>query len=476
MLLVSAMTVGALHLDGRITSGAGSTDLCASLPSARASAKICIVRGPLLRVGRWILEPVLRVLLLGILALIWIVAYLSARYKVHRRGGAWHAIDNADIAGTPLPPLRTSSGESLASVTLQASADWSDTDRVFGYSAYGHTAYDADARDDIGRAHELASSAMVRPDELDTDAGSFLPDDDTIWDHFELDNPAVRNRFQSRVPLGRLLLNLRLCMYCESPLSLGCTDRLPRPGAFSCSWQYYTGRCGQCGWWYVTHLEHDGGSIIADLYAYNHAHAVMRRFDALALDTPLELAREFLARNPHKMARFDPFRFEDLLADCLRDVFSDANVIKVGGRKDGGIDIKAVTMGGETTLIQIKRHADFSKSEGVRAIRELQGVMLQRGIPRGMVITTAHGFSPQAQREAARPSRFWECYSMDLLTLADVKDLLGPPGVIAASPWEAHGIRLDVVDPAWSGSNEWIDWAVLPPRVRDHGWGSPWRW
>lgn len=125
-------------------------------------------------------------------------------------------------------------------------------------------------------------------------------------------------------------------------------------------------------------------------------------------------------------------------------------------------------------LIQVKRHADFTKAESVKTVRELQGVMLQRGVPRGMIITTARGFSAQARAEAARATRFLQCYSMELLTLADVKDLLGAPAVRDVSPWRAHGITLDVVKPRWTGSDDWIDWAVLPVRVRDHGLGSAW--
>ena len=373
-----------------------------------------------------------------------------------------------------IPPA---AGTGSASVKVQMSAavaTSSDADCVFAFSTYGHTAYHANADDADGDAHELASLDVLGPEPMGGLRSPMGFDDAAIWDIFELDDPAVRHRFCTAVPLGRLILNLRLCMYCGSPLSLGCTDRLRRPGTFFCYWRYYTGRCDYCGWWYVTHMAHDAGDIIDDQYVYRHAHAVMRRFDPFALDTPLRLAREFLARNPHKLARFDPFRFEDLLVACLQDVFSDGTIIKVGGRKDGGVDIKAVTIGGDTTLIQVKRRSDFSKSEGVQTVRELQGVMLQHGVPRGMVITTARGFSPQSRVEAARPSAFWECYSMDLLTLTDIRDLLGPPSVREASPWGAHGIRLDVVDPGWIGRDDWIDWAVLPPRVCDHGWGFPW--
>jgi hypothetical protein len=49
-------------------------------------------------------------------------------------------------------------------------------------------------------------------------------------------------------------------------------------------------------------------------------------------------------------------------------VMGDCEVVHLGGRKDGGIDIKAVRGDGRTTLIQVKRRSDFGRREGVQVI------------------------------------------------------------------------------------------------------------
>ena len=150
------------------------------------------------------------------------------------------------------------------------------------------------------------------------------------------------------------------------------------------------------------------------------------------------------------------------MAECLIDVFGDGEIIKLGGRKDGGVDIKAVRSDGETTLVQVKRRADFSKKEGVITVRELHGVMLRERIPRGMIISTAHDSSPAARDEVAQTRRALRHYSMELLPLADVVSLLGGPAAPTERPWEQSGIRLDQNAPGWPGCETWIDRSALP--------------
>jgi hypothetical protein len=396
--------------------------------------------------------------------LIW--SYLKARWRLRSRGV---------LCVAPGSPSRVSALNRLRTARVGSDADAPD-EYVFGYEAVAYTKCVSHAEDEEGRAYVLASSRTSIPAES-KEPGN---EDRRIWKLFDLDQAAVRAHFRDEFLLGRLLINLRVCMYCCSPLVHGQTDDqriFGRGGPFFLGnhWRYYTGLCPGCGWWYVTHLHEETGDIIDDVHNFSHAYATMRRYDPYAIDTPLALARDYLARNQHRLARFDPYRFEELLTECLREVFGDADIVKLGGRKDGGIDIKAVRTGGDTTLIQVKRRADFSKREGVRAVRELHGVMLRDGVPRGMVITTARDFTRQAREEVARAGRHLEHYSMELLPLADVMALLGPPRACASSPWAAHGIRLDQAMPAWGGEEDWVDRTAVPGEVAGQAWGSPWR-
>ncbi|HWB69055.1 MAG TPA: restriction endonuclease [Solirubrobacterales bacterium] len=289
--------------------------------------------------------------------------------------------------------------------------------------------------------------------------------DADTWDRYGLADPEVREWYRGHTQLGRVLAKGRHCIYCNYPLRRRKTFPL-RMLEHSRSWNYVTSTCSNCGWWCVTHLfEEDSWFFWKE--QYTHAYAVMQRYDPLALDTPLRLAREYLSRNQHKLARVDPFHFEDLVADSLAEVYGDAEIIKVGGRKDRGIDIKAVRTDGGTTLIQVKRRSDFSRSEAVQTVRELHGVMLREDTPHGMVITTARDFSPAAREEVAQARRTLSGYSMELLPLADVVELLSTPGEASDSPWSRCGIRLDVAEPEWELSEDWIERAALPPGLAD---------
>lgn len=282
-----------------------------------------------------------------------------------------------------------------------------------------------------------------------------------IWGEFRLDDPDERRRYREQVQLGRVLARAKHCLYCNAALRKSFTREL-RFSERTFGWRYIVATCDVCGWWCVTHLIQEESWYFWS-EAYRHAFAALKRYDPLAVETPLALARDYLARNPHKLARFDPFRFEDLMAECLTEVFGDGEVVKLGGRQDGGLDIKAIRSNGETTLVQVKRRADFSKKEGVVTVRELHGVMLREGVPRGMIITTAHDFSRAARDEVAQTRRTLHHYSMELLPLADVVSLLGVPAAPIKRPWEQHGIRLDEQVPGWpNGGRMWIDRSALP--------------
>jgi hypothetical protein len=275
-----------------------------------------------------------------------------------------------------------------------------------------------------------------------------------------------KGRYAREVPLGEVLVFAKHCPYCGTRLILGQTENFrywSRPGG----WRYETNECKACGWWTVNHLRYEKGLEDA-FYDFSSAYAVMKRFDPFALDTPLSLAREYLARNPHRTARFDAHRFEGLMADCLRDCYGDSEIIQLGGGRDGGVDVKAIRADGEVTLIQVKRREDLLSREGVRAVRELHGVMLREGIPRGMVLSTACDFTRGARAEVARAAQTVHGYKMDLLPLIDIAELLQLPMRRYAPPWQALGIGVEDPDPPWASTDTleaWIERAALSREI-----------
>lgn len=130
----------------------------------------------------------------------------------------------------------------------------------------------------------------------------------------------------------------------------------------------------------------------------------------------MSLAREYLARNPHKLARREA-----------------------------------------PILVQVKRRADLSSAESVETVRSLHGVMLREGTPRGMVVTTAQKFSPAALRETEALSAQLRHYEMQLRAFADVTELLQLPSGRIGKPWDELGVELGTF---WPCESPWVDKTV----------------
>lgn len=285
----------------------------------------------------------------------------------------------------------------------------------------------------------------------------------SLWATYRLDDPERYHFFRNYIPWGDVLTGAAYrkngCVYCGQAMAYTNTGH-ERIEDTSWLYSYRKAICGNCGWWVVTCLEESLG-IYGVAEEATHAYAVLKQFDPTALHTPLNLARDYLARNHHQLTRYDPYRFEELMADCLRDYFGDAEIVKLGGRHDGGIDIKAVRTNGQTVLIQTKCHADFAKKESVRAVRELHGVMLSEGVPHGMIITTARDFSQAARAESEKASRRLKGYSMELISLEGVVDLLGAPRGHSREPWKELGIQTEG-RATWEGTEDWVERSALP--------------
>jgi hypothetical protein len=224
--------------------------------------------------------------------------------------------------------------------------------------------------------------------------------------------------------------------------------------------RFHRALCPTCNWWVVGFEDSQFSPFYGDIDRWQLAYGVATVYDPLSVDTPVSAARDFLARHPDNLARFDPFRFEDLMVSCLRDYFGDGDVVKVGGRKDRGIDIVAYRATGETVLIQVKRRADFSKRETVVPVRALHGVMFREGVSHGMVITTASAFTQDAHQEVSAAAERLEHYSMELLTEPDVVDLLRLRTESSQTMLDEVGLDFSR-RPQWLCRPQWIDATAL---------------
>ena len=269
----------------------------------------------------------------------------------------------------------------------------------------------------------------------------------------------------SHEPLESLLeksLTHGHCVWCQGVMDVGTTPPTEVADGSAWRWLYTYARCPGCGWWVVRHEEnHVLGDFVEPHTSY--AYALLAEFDVSALDVPIELARDFLARHPSHIAHFDPYRFEALIRSCLRDRYPGAEVIALGGRRDRGIDLKVVTTDEGPILVQVKhRSLNLTGPEGVEVVRSLHGVMLREGVFRGAVLSAAPRFTRGAHMEVAMVAERVESYTMDLLPFDDIVHLLQiSRGSVAADPWRGFGIDLQREQPGFPYASMWVPHGVL---------------
>lgn len=257
------------------------------------------------------------------------------------------------------------------------------------------------------------------------------------------------------------------CIYCESPLSRHDLkellkdpidnfklrlDKARNATRFEPYTQYeYASlelrHCVYCGWWllnYTLRLMHHGWISGYPVTCGKVLYGEVKHYDVSSLNAPLTALQEHLSKHPRHVAHVHPTQFELLMRSCLQEYFGAVEVIHTGRSGDGGIDLKMILTDGDTYLVQVKRRANTSRLEGVRAVRELNGVLFREGRAKGMVVTTAGGFSAAAQREAAVKSTTSETYEMRLLAFDDVVKMLRLNHPSPYKPWLAYINDIDV--------------------------------
>jgi hypothetical protein len=223
------------------------------------------------------------------------------------------------------------------------------------------------------------------------------------------------------------LLRAHNCRYCGEILKF--TDV---PDSTATSRSAYL--CSVCGYWFVERQVVGGqdnidiGLTIGEAYHY--------AIDELEI--PVSDLRRYLRLNPDDVAHINPFAFERLVADCVKSAFGPCEVIQIGGVKDKGIDLKLVQNDSTTFLIQVKRRSDLSRKEGVKVVRELNGVLFREGKTKGMIITTAVDFTKAAKDETKVYTKTKDRYEMELLCFDDFVAMLMLPDAVLYEPWNKH--------------------------------------
>lgn len=230
------------------------------------------------------------------------------------------------------------------------------------------------------------------------------------------------------------------CCYCESELVSKVLFSDGNPTGDSSYGNKIQGKtislfnCENCGWWYLD-IERNNSKWQLFL---EHIFGIAKYYDVSSIEVPINELREYLAKNHEHIANINPKKFELLMQDCLRDLYAPCEVIHTGKSGDGGIDLMMVLEEKETYLVQVKRHKNVNKKEGVKVVRELNGVLLREGKAKGMVITTAHDFTKSAISESQIKTNLTEKYTMKLFSFDNIVEMLRLPKISPYTPWDEH--------------------------------------
>lgn len=150
--------------------------------------------------------------------------------------------------------------------------------------------------------------------------------------------------------------------------------------------------CLNCGWWYYERNDYDyycvPGHQIRDM-------ASLREFDTNSFQVPIDALKFELLKRPSIVYGIHHKKFEELVADVLKD-FLGVEISIVGRRGDGGIDLVYIE-GDNPFAVQVKRRQHPEKVETVLPVREFLGAMIIEDFKYGSIVTTAHRFSNGAK-------------------------------------------------------------------------------
>ena len=217
------------------------------------------------------------------------------------------------------------------------------------------------------------------------------------------------------------------CRYCGASME---TVLVPDPTATSREALV----CGVCGYWFLQRKVVGSQDNVDIGLTIGEA----RHYDIDELDIPIADLRRYLRAKPNDVAHVNPFAFEKLVANCVRSAFGSCDVIEIGGVKDRGVDLKLIQSDGVTFLIQVKRRSDLSRKEGVKVVRELNGVLFREGVTKGIIVTTASDFTQAAKDETKIRTKTKERYQVELLAFKDFVGMLMLPDIEPYEPWLKH--------------------------------------
>lgn len=136
--------------------------------------------------------------------------------------------------------------------------------------------------------------------------------------------------------------------------------------------------------------------------------------DPSHISTIDEEIKAYFARHPDRLYQLTPRRFEELVADILRDLGFECDLTPT--TRDGGCDIYAHIRNQVTAFllfVECKRYRPDRKV-GIEVVQRVHGAAEAAGAHKGMIVTTSF-FSQPAIREQRRVSTRMELANFEVL-------------------------------------------------------------
>jgi HJR/Mrr/RecB family endonuclease len=192
-------------------------------------------------------------------------------------------------------------------------------------------------------------------------------------------------------------LNVEACIFCATKLELfdaySFTHQMTPHGAHS---NFVAHCCPMCGWWTATRQESRSGRGDSIFFSRWGSAGKLRDLDMRDQSVPLEAIRSYLAARYDARFAIDPWKFEEVVASVFRDIGYGARV--TGKTRDGGIDVILDAPDGAVIGVEVKR---YKNQITVQQIRSLMGALIDKGLTRGIFVTTST-YSSDAEKLAER--------------------------------------------------------------------------
>lgn len=194
----------------------------------------------------------------------------------------------------------------------------------------------------------------------------------------------IYNDVVSEPEVVRAVVDARVCLFCRAKMSVIKEEPSVSPRGMD-EIMLTVQFCAVCGWWTKkrTVIVYFKDTIDTNCYA-DGVVGRLRKFDISDQSLTIEEIRSYLAVKYEERFHIDPWKFEEVVSSVYKDMGYHTRVTARSG--DGGIDVILDGRDGNVIGVQVKRYRNKIKVEQIRAFT---GALFQKGMTRGVFVTTS---------------------------------------------------------------------------------------